>query len=727
VTIKQYIKSVLNSYSIIFFSDRYLFAFVLMLVSFLNVFAGFCGLLSVILSSMLSDMLGYDRYKTEKGYYGFNALLVGLGIGLNLQPDWLVIIIVLIASYLTLLITITLENTLGKNYLPYLSLPFLIPFWFMLLAIRELHFLYLSEQGVFFIKELFVIGGNRLLSVYEWWEQFEFIVSLRTYFLSLGAIFFQYQVLPGLLIALAILYYSRIAFSLSLIGFYSAYFFYQLMGANFTEQSFAYIGFNFILTAIAIGGYFLVPSKLSYMWSVILTPAVVLLTLSLSQIFGVWHIYIYSLPFNIMVLLFLYAYRLRVYNTKKSLEVQVQRNSPELNLYMYLNNNHRFKDFSLYQVRLPFYGEWKVSQAHEGEMTHKSKWRNAWDFVIVDSDGKTYKDYGMSLTDYYCYNKAILSPYDGYIEEIIDGIPDNEIGDVNVEENWGNTIVIRHGEGFYSKISHIKAGSFKVMKGEWVRAGQAIAFCGNSGRSPEPHIHLQLQEVPYVDGETVDYPISQYVKRTEEGIEYKSYSNPQKDELVSNIDINPLMKKAFHFIPGDKLTFEVERKGKYKKAEWEVYTNIYNYSYIYCRTSKSYAYFVEDGKNFYFYNFVGSKRSLLYYFFLAAYKVPLGFYKDVTVEDTFAINFTFTKPGLFIQDFIAPFFVFLKSNYRLHYKDIDEVINPSFLTLNSTADKLFFGKLTGSKNFSIEISKEGIETINIFLKNKKIKATCMRL
>jgi urea transporter/murein DD-endopeptidase MepM/ murein hydrolase activator NlpD len=697
-----------------------------MIVSFFDAFAGLCGFLSVLLASLVADILGYDRYKIEKGYYGFNSLLVGLGIGLNLQAGWLVLLFVLLASFITLLLTVTLENTLGKNLLPYLSLPFLIPFWFMLLAMRELHFLNLSEQGVLFLNEIFVFGGYRLISIYEWWNNFEILTSLRIYLISLGAIFFQYKVISGILIALALLYYSRIAFSLSLIGFYCAYFFYQLMGADFTEIGFSYIGFNFILTAIAIGGYFLVPSRASYFLAIVLTPITVLFTLSLSQMFSVWHIYIYSLPFNIVVLLFLYAYRLRVNKPGKSLEVEIQRNSPELNLYMYLNSNHRFKDYSLYPIRLPFYGEWKVSQGHDGEYTHKSKWRYAWDFVITDTDGKTYRDLGANVEDYYCYNKAVLSPYDGYVDEVIDGIPDNPILDVNIEENWGNTIVIRHGENFYSKISHLKPGSFKVMKGEWVRAGQLIAFCGNSGRSPEPHIHLQLQKVPFVDGVTVDYPVSQYVKKVEKGYEYNSYSFPKEGETVSNIEINSLMKKAFHLIPGDKISFDVEKKGKVKRVEWEVYTNIYNYSYIYCRTSNSVAYFVDDGKTFYFYNFVGSKRSLLYYFFIAAYKVPLGFYKDVAIKDTFALHFVYSKPGLFLQDFIAPFFVFLKSNYELKYDMIDEVINPSYLTLNSSAEKLFLGKITGKKSFSIEINKEGIETIKIFLKKKTIKATCIR-
>jgi urea transporter/murein DD-endopeptidase MepM/ murein hydrolase activator NlpD len=697
-----------------------------MLVSFFDVFAGFCGLVSVLLASLVADILGYDRYKIEKGYYGFNSLLIGLGIGLNLQAGWLVLIFVLLASFVTLLLTVTLENTLGKNLLPYLSLPFLIPFWFMLLAMRELHFLNLSEHGIFFLNELFVIGGNRLISVYEWWGNFEIITSLKIYLISLGAIFFQYKVLPGILIAISLLYYSRIAFSLSLIGFYSAYFFYQLMGANFTEIGFSYIGFNFILTAIAIGGYFLVPSKTSYFWAIVLTPVVVLFTLSLSQVFNVWHLYIYSLPFIIVVLLFLYAYRLRVHKPGKSLEIMIQRNLPELNLYMFLNSNHRFKDYSLYPIRLPFYGEWKVSQGHDGEFTHKSKWKYAWDFVITDSDGNTFRDYGLKLEDYYCYNKAILSPFDGYVNEIVDGIPDNKINDVNVEDNWGNTIVIRHGENFYSKISHIKPGSFKVMKGEFVKSGQLIAFCGNSGRSPEPHIHFQLQAVPFVNGESIEYPVSQFVKRDENKFKYKSYSHPEKNDIVSNVEVNSLMKKAFHFIPGDKISFKVEAKGKIKKVEWEVFTNIYNYSYIYCRTSNSYAYFVEDGRTFYFYNFVGSKRSLLYNFFLAAYKIPLGFYKDVRIKDTFALHFVYSKAGLFLQDFIAPFFVFLKSGFELKYYEIDEVINPSYLKLNSTVEKMFFGKKTGQKNFSIEINKDGIETINIFNKNKTIKATCIR-
>ena len=670
--------------------------------------------------------MGYDNYKIEKGYYGFNSLLTGLGIGLTLQYNWYVLILVILGSFLTFMFTVVFEKSFSKNSLPYLSLPFLIPFWIILLASRELQFINLSEQGLIFLHELSSIGGKRLISLDVWWNKFDIISSINTYFLSLGAIFFQYKIISGILIAAALIYYSRIAFSLSLIGFYSAYILYQLVGADFNEITFSYIGFNYILASIAIGGYFLIPSKSSYFWIIILTPITFLLTLSLGNLFSIWNLYIYSLPFIIVVILFLYFYKQSAHKSHLSAESLASINTPEVNLYIFLNKNHRFKDYKLYPVRLPFFGEWKVSQGHDGEQTHKDKWKNAWDFVIVDENFKTYKDNGTALTDYYSYNKAVLSPYDGFVEDLIDGVPDNEINDVNLENNWGNTIIIRHGDYFYSKLSHLKPGSFKVIKGEWVKTGQLVATCGNSGRSPEPHLHLQFQSTPAIDGETISYPISQYFKKDNKGNKYKSYSYPEVGNIVSNIEINSLMRKAFHFIPGNKITFGVERKGKTRRVDWEVFTDIYNNSYIYCKNSNSCAYFVEDGRTFYFYNFIGDRSSLLYYFFLSAYKVPLGFYKDVIILDTFALNFVFSKAGLFIQDFIAPFYVFLKSNFSLIYKQIDDSISPSYLELSAVAEKKFFGRTTGEKKFLIEISKDGIENIKIFLRKKMITAKCIR-
>jgi urea transporter len=721
----RFFKSILNSYSIVFFSDKLIFAGILLLVSFFDYFAGFCGLISVITAYIVAESLGFDKLKIEKGLYGFNSLLAGLGIGLQYEVNWAILLIVILASIFAFLVTVSLESILSKYFLPYLSLPFLVAYWIVTLIGRDLNIMGLSGRGVYFLNDIYMLGGNQLISVYNWWSNINFALSVKIYFLSLGAIIFQNNVIAGILIAIGLFYYSRIAFSLSLVGFYSAYFFYQILNINITEASYAYIGFNYILSAIAIGGYFLVPSWRSYIWVLILMPVTVVISYGFSNLFAFYHLHIYSLPFNIIVILFLFAIKTRLQKKEGLSEVTVQQNSPENNLYSFLNNNFRFRDYKYYSLRLPFFGEWSVSQAHNGEITHKHKWKHAWDFVIRDSERNTYRNYGLKHEDYYCYNKAVLSPADGYIEEIIDGISDNNIGDVNLENNWGNTIIIKHGFGFYSKLSHLKPLSFKVHQGEWVKTGQVLAHCGNSGRSPEPHIHFQLQAYPFVSGESIDYPISQYILKTPAGVIYKANKKPELNDVVSNVEINPVLKEGFRFIPGKNIKFENEINGKKQIVEWEVYTNIYNYSYIYCKNSKSFAYFNNDGRLFYFYDFSGNKKSLLYYFFLAAYKVPLGYYQDMSVDDTPALNIVYSKTGLLIQDFIAPFFIFLKSKFKITYSNIDDILHTNEIILNSEIENYFFKYKTAKHKFSITIKRNGVDKIEAVFKNKKITANCI--
>lgn len=722
---KELISGTLNSYSIIFFSDKFLFAAILLLVSFFDIFSGLCGLVAVLTTNLAAEFMGFDKNKILKGYYGFNSLLLGLGIGLQMEMSWIVVLLIMLASIMTLFGVVTLERVLDKYYVPYLSLPLLISFWIISLASREIPLLAISTRDIYFVNYMYALGGDKSLDIYRWWNTMGFASSIRTYFLSLGGIFFQHKLLSGILIAVGLLYYSRISFTLSLIGFYTAYFFYQLIGINITHLPFADIGLNYILVSIAIGGYFIIPSKSSYTWVIIIIPITTLITYAVHQFLAPWGLVVYSLPFNIIVITFLIVIKSRIYKTGKLTESDLQSSSPEVNLYNFVNNNHRYRDKVYFSLRLPFFGEWSVSQAHKGEITHKDKWSYAWDFVIRDTDHRTYSREGVALEDYYCYNKAVLAPSDGIVEEVVDGIADNPIGDMNLESNWGNSIVIKHSDGFYSQISHLKPYSFKVAKGDWIKAGQMIASCGNSGRSPEPHLHFQLQGLPVVGAETVDYPLGYYLKKEIKTLSFKSYSKPLLHDIVSNLEVNPLMKKAFHFFPSQKIKFEVDLNGKRKVVEWEAITNIYNVSYIYCKQSNSYAYYANDDRVFYFYNFAGSKRSLLYYFFLATYKAPLGFYKDLIVEDTIAINHVYTKLGLLFQDFIAPFYIFLKADFNLVYKEKDDEINPSLLTFNSSVIKSFLGFKTESVKFKISVTKDGIDDITVFLKNKTIKAKCI--
>lgn len=671
----SFVQGILNSYSIIFFSNKLVFAWILLIVTFFDYISGLSGLAAIVISNLVAWLIGLNIEKIKKGFYGFNSLLVGLGLGLffSATPEfWLILAF---GSLLTLFLTVALEGILIKYNLPYLSVPFLFGIWLILLASRDYFSLEISDRGIYYMNEMYMLGGMTMVSVYEWFNNINLPASLIIYFRSLGAIFFQYHLLPGLLIAVGLLIYSRIAFSLSLIGFYMAYFFYQFVGADLSTLSYTYIGFNFILTAIAIGGFFIIPSKYSYLWVILLTPITSILLTSSKMLFTGLQLSIYSLPFNIVVLLFIYVLKFRERHFTQPELVLYQQFTPENNLYAQLTNKSRFGKHPWFKVALPFWGNWAVTQAHNGEITHKDNWRHAWDFEIYDENGKSYRGSGDSLSDYYCYNKPVLAPADGWVENIADHIDDNPVGEANLEDSWGNTVVIRHTDSLFSSMSHLKTDSIKVHKGQFVKKGETIANCGNSGRSPVPHLHFQFQSTPQIGSETLDLPLRNYIKKSADSYQIYSSAYPLFSDIICNIDKNELLEKSFNFIPGRKISFFNKKTNETKT--FEVKADHFNNSYLLCTETGAKAYYVAEDEIFYFTHFEGDKKSLLYFFYLGCYKVIFGFYRGLKINDQFPINILSKGILKYLQDFIAPFYLFTKSKYELQYlKSSDNFSTP---------------------------------------------------
>ncbi len=722
-TIKIYIKSLFNSYSQVFFSDNRTFAAILIIVSFADLYAGLLGLLAVIVTNLIGFLMGFDRQTVAKGLFGFNSLLVGLGLGIYYAPGPVLILIIILSSILTLFISVSLQGVIGKYGLPYLSVPFIIAAWLLTLAAREFDVLGISERGIYTVNEIYTLGGNKMVALYEWWNNIEIARALRIYFISLGAILFQYNILAGIIISLGLLYHSRISFTLSLLGFFTAYLFYGVTGASITDLNYSYIGFNYILTSIALGGFFIIPSWKSYLWTIILVPLVAILTISMSSVFSVFALPIFALPFNIVVLLFLYVLKFRVKPSHNLAEVVIQQNSPEKNLYSYVNDIGRFKP-NMIRTNLPFYGKWEVSQAHDGEITHKGDWKHAWDFIITDDKGLQFKSEGNELADYYCYNKPVTAVADGTVESVVDNIPDNPIAVPNTRENWGNTVIIKHDNFVYSSLSHLIPGSIIVKEGQRVRRGEKVGLCGSSGRSPYPHLHFQMQYSPYIGSKTLDYPIGYYLLSENNSLKLRNYSYPAKGQKLMNVETTDLLSEAFNFVPGRQFNYAVVSKGVKWDEKWEVFTDEYNNSFIMCSRDASLAYFENDGNMFLFRHYEGRKDSFLYWFYLSLYRVQLGYYDKVEVEDDYPVNLFFRKRILFFQDFLAPFFKILRSRFSLDYKSIDSEISPSRIVLESRTVNTVGTFITREIRTNIEISEGGVSKISISGKGINIEAEC---
>jgi murein DD-endopeptidase MepM/ murein hydrolase activator NlpD len=467
-----------------------------------------------------------------------------------------------------------------------------------------------------------------------------------------------------------------------------------------------YIGFNYILTAIALGGFFIIPSKTSYFWVFLLIPLVALLTISLNSVFAVFGISIYSLPFNIIVLLFIYVLKLRSIKNTDIKTVTVQEYSPEKNLYSYLNYKNSLSNFQeKVPIQLPFYGEWTVSQAHNGDITHIGDWQHAWDFII-EQDNKQHKDTGDTVKDYYCYSKVVLATADGIIEEIVDGIDDNVIGEVNLEQNWGNTIIIRHHDKLFTKLSHLQKGSFKVVVGELVKSGQELANCGNSGRSPYPHLHFQIQETPFIGSKTIEYPIASYFVNSGEELKLETYSIPKKDDVLKRPIPDKLMQKAFKWTAGK--TFKWKNTTTGETIIWDVKINYLNQTYVECRTSKAKAFFTSTDQLFFFTGFEGNRISDLFKFYLSVQKIHKSFFENMEFEQLLRPNDIYKGIDLFIQDFVAPFYVWLKPKLSIKYNS-----SKIGFTKQSIVIKSNISKRTGEiiKETEITIGEKGFEKV----------------
>ncbi len=706
-------KSIIYSYSQVFFSTNKVFAGILILVSFFDIYAGLSGLLAIIISNSFALLLGMKRQNIVNGSYGFNPLMVGLGIGIYYQPGVEYFLLLIVVSLLTLLITLSLEGILNKYGLPFLSIPFLFGIWFVLIASRGYSALELSERGVYSLNDMFAIGGMTMVEIYQWFNNLPIPEAFRIYFKSLSAILFQYHLFAGLLLAAGLLIYSRISFLMSIIGFMSAYYFYMIIGANISELSYSYIGFNYILMSIAIGGYFIVPSRNTVLWVVMLTPVVAITLSSTSALFANFGISVYSLPFNAVVLLFLYTLKLRETNLDKIVPVVNQLHSPELNAYASFNYKRRFGSLPVFSMKLPFWGKWKITQAHRGDITHKDLWKFAWDFEVCDNQGKTFRNTGDFIEDYYCYNKPVLAPADGRVVAVENNVPENKVGEVNISRNWGNSVVIEHGPYFYSQLSHLKFESIKVTQGQYVKQGEILGVVGNSGRSPVPHLHMQFQAGPEIGSPTIDYPFSSLITDSDKGPVFEAVSRPEKNQIVSNIDIDEAVADAFSFVPGTELEFETSSDKGMETTKWIAESDIYNNKYLRCTNSDDKAWYNSIGDIYYFTYYEGSRNSLLYHFYLAAFKLAMTFDRNLVISDRYPLNVFPGKLLITLQDFLIPFIKILRADFILNYKDQSNYIGGTKIVLNSKSRFGISGKTLESSDYEIVIDHNGILSFTV--------------
>ncbi len=698
--------SIINAYSSILFSEKIEVGLLILLATLVEPLTGLTGILGALIAILFARILSFEDWSSKSGIYGFNSMLISLGIGFFMPNElfwtssyWLVLFG---SSVITLLLFITL-NYLTTTYLnmPSMSISFSI------VAILFSFFIMRIGQATS-VQDRFIVLGNEFMNT-----------NIITYYLqSLGSIFFTPYILSGLLIVFALILTSRIGFFLSLMGFGISFYFVSIFNTAYLETiglyQISYTALNLMLIAISIGGVFFIPSLASYIIAGFSCILGFIITYAFQFLFENYYVAPYAFPMNITVFVIVIALRLRLQNKHPNI-ANFGIFIPEENLKYYYSKIRRFYQADGLQFYLPFVGEWKVTQGNHGEITHKMQWAFAWDFEITDKEGKKYRGSGQDTKDYYCYGKPILASAPGWVANYIDGIEDNPIGQINTRENWGNFLVINHGYGLYSMYCHIKKGTIKVKNGQWIAKGEKIGLVGNSGRSAVPHLHFNIQRGPEPGSQTIKSNLLNYKKRQDK-LEFNAYGIPEKEDLISALVPVNYLQDLLHLKVEDTSSFKVKYRDEEFIEKWLVEVDLLGRFFIKSDRKSSLEFSVYDGI-FNVLDFKGNEKSALHALAILMSRLPL--YKE---EES--LEWTDLPPySVLLKPFLENSLILLQSLTNISSiksKSKVSVENETIIVASQT-DFNIFGKTVKSYNGLIQIKDLiGITKISLNTKGKEI-------
>ena len=608
------------SYAQILFTKHLLTGWIALGVTFLDLQMGLAGLCATLASNAFALLLKFNRDTIRTGHYGFNALLLGLALAYRYDLTGSLFFLILAGSLLALLVTISLTSLMSYYVqLPILSLPFVL--------VTHLTYLAASSAPALALHPKFLSVIGNVLPV-------QVPPMIEIFFRAVGAIFFMPSVEAGVLIFLSLLVVSRLLAMLAVMGYAVGLAVLFGLGVAPDVLNSGMFGVNLMLTAMVLGGVFVIPSPWSYILAGMGALLCTLMGLAGNVILGSSQLLLLTAPFIVTSLLVLYAMKFREPSTALQL-VTFLPGTPEENLDFAIMQIKRFGNYGGVRFSFPFYGEWTVSQGAQGAHTHKGPWRYAWDFLVQDDAGHSFHHNGKQLKDYYAYQLPVLAPADGTVVEVVNGIEDNAVGFINTRENWGNKVVIQHAPQVYSVLAHFSPKSIQARVGALVRRGDYIGLCGNSGRSMEPHVHFQVQSRPDRFAHTLSPAFTRFLQRDPVGLALTlvQQSCPETGAHVKNLTADDRLVSALHFPIGKRFHFRVQTGTRTWEEEWVVSVDFSGTLFIESIPTGACAWIAINEGVFTVLSYLGSTETALFVFAIGVSLVPLTYTEQLVWRD----------------------------------------------------------------------------------------------
>ena len=601
--IRRIASGILRAYSNILFVDSPLIGLLFLAATFWFPNVGLAGLIGALVGMAVGYALRLP-YATS-GVNVYSSLLVGLSLGAFYRVDLSISILIVLSAALTVLLAATIRDVLWRiGHLPVMSLPFVIVTLTTALAASSYGGLSLYLEPSVLPTAYF---GN--------W--------LDSFLTSLGSVFFSPNPLVGALLLAGIFLQSRYLALLCIVGFATGEYVFMALDADPSPGLLEWTGFNFSLTAMAIGGVFLVPGAWAFVLAMAGASASAVVTAALSRLFLVYGLPVMAVPFLLTTLTLLAALRLRVTTAPPALLLDTP-GLPESNYERARLARTRLGALDSVPLLAPFYGAWQVYQGFDGAHTHKSRWRFALDFHRIEN-GKSYSRDGTQLKDFFCYGLPVLSPAFGTVVRCKDDLPDNAPGTVDLRNNWGNYVILQAESGIFVLVAHLQKNSVRVTRGERVTPETVLANCGSSGRSPQPHLHLQVQRHASLGSSTLPFHLVSSITRVDTGPQqFQLVARPRPGDSVQRAEEDFQLAGALQLPIGRTLTYVIsEAEGQSREQDLRVDVSLLGQVRLQASNGASVA-FEYQNSTLAFYDRQGKRDALLDVWCLALGLTPLS-------------------------------------------------------------------------------------------------------
>ncbi len=659
-------ESIFNAYSLIYFCRNSRLGGILLAATFISPTFGLFGLAGTITAFAATKMLDFPASRIRSGELLCNSLISSMGLAYVTNQQnlsvYLLMILLPVTAIAAMVLSVALTQVMLRLFgMGAYSLPFVIVTIFNYLLMYS-------------FTATPVIGAPPPSLLPE----ISFLPSILTeWFLAFSAALFIPNVVVGMIACFAVFIHSPLQIALGMFGFLVGYGFLQLTGLNASAFGAGWMGTNYLYCGMGLGGVYFITSKSSLLLAGFGAILSTLIAIGMRTFLRSYNIPPLSFPFLIVLFMFTYALRQRS-RFLWLFESPYLDGSPEQNVLRFLTNLKRFPNFYTPTLSLPFLGCRVVTQGFNGDYTHKSLWCHALDFEILDESGKPHPDQRTKLEDAYTYGTAILSPCDGVVISVVSDVVDNELGEENLLQNWGNLVVVLNDLGWYVLLSHFKRDGIIVYKNQRVTRGQLLGYCGNSGRSPLPHLHLQVQAAWFPGATTIPFRIRNFISHHASGETVLTTGIPREGDLISPLQIDPDLIACFSGQIGTSIRYRIEKAGK--TIAWETIRTISlgwgEFSYQSVEHGARLSASISD-ETYISHTLENSSASILRLFSLGLGSVPFSKNRSIIWEDYAACRPWISPVNVILSDLLQPIsglpFLHLQSRFLPSNKP-DEII-----------------------------------------------------